>query len=121
MKKNSAIGAVAAVLLATTNIADAKTPKMTRDFLIYCQEAANLHDCSAEIETSDVAINANITFGNGRGAGSCAPSQHFSDGLAVEKAAVQKLLAWIQAHPAMLSAPTSKSVDAAVKALWTCR
>lgn len=118
MKRISAIGVVVAALSATINIADAKAPDMTRDYLTYCQQAANLDDCGGAIEAADVAINATILYAKGRGPGSCSPD---FDTPAIEKAAIQKVLIWLQAHPAMLTAKTSDGVTAAVKALWTCK
>jgi hypothetical protein len=118
MKRISAIGVIVAALSATINIADAKAPAMTRDYVTYCQQAVNLDDCGSEIQVADVAINATILFGKGSGPGSCSPD---FDSPEIEKAAVQKVLAWIQAHPAVLSTKTSDGVKAAIRAMWTCK
>jgi hypothetical protein len=80
--------------------------------------AANLKDCGFEIQVADVAINATILYAKGSGPGSCAPD---FDTPAIEKAAVQKVVAWLQAHPAVLSTKTSDGVTAAIKAMWTCK
>jgi hypothetical protein len=112
------IAVIAVALSATINIADAKAPATTRDYVIYCQQAAIQKDCGFEIQVADVAINATILYAKGSGPGSCTPD---FDTPAIEKATVQKVVAWIQAHPAVLSTKTSDGVKAAIRALWTCK
>src|ERR1700722_5783751 len=103
MKRILAVGITFILFLSTMDMAGAKAPATLQGYVTYCQQAANLGDCWGEVQISDVAINAVIVFAKGTGPGSCAPEwRNNAEKEQTERDGIQKVLAWIQAHPAML-------------------
>ncbi len=86
------------------------TPAVTRDFVKFCD--ANAADCANAISITEVAMLVNAG-----GNDFCVPGSAYDNGTLTPES-VNKVKAWITAHPALADDPTQKTLRAAIKAVW---
>jgi hypothetical protein len=90
--------------------AASKTPPVTRDFVKFCEASAT--DCADAISLTEVTMMFNSVKND-----FCVPlSAYNKDSLTPES--VNKIKAWIAAHPALADHPTQETLEAAIKVVW---
>jgi hypothetical protein len=91
--------------------ADSKTPAVTRDFVKFCD--ANASDCAEATSLLEVTMLLNY----GGKAGICVPESAYNK-TTLTTESVNKIRAWIGAHPGLADRPTQETLEAAMKGVW---
>jgi len=90
--------------------AASKVPAVTRDFVKFCD--VNAADCANAISMTEVAMLVNAGAND-----FCVPESAYNNGTLTPES-VNKVKAWISAHPALAGEPAQKTLRAAIREVW---